>query len=113
VRSPPSRRTQTDFLDQIIDVDQHEAEWTLEIVDRLFDYFIVEPTTDREIRESIDEELREADRTPRTAASRFTPDRTELGPLKAVATVGPAAGSPNGDAPGVRDGRQVLHGARR
>ncbi|MDO8433833.1 MAG: DUF4145 domain-containing protein [Candidatus Binatus sp.] len=39
---------------EIIDVDREEAEWTLEVVDGLFDYFIVSPEKDKERRAKWD-----------------------------------------------------------
>jgi hypothetical protein len=43
--------TQKDDQAEIVDVDRHEAEWTLEIIDRLFEYFILDPARDKEITE--------------------------------------------------------------
>jgi hypothetical protein len=40
---------------EIIEVDRDEAEWTLEVVDGLFDYFIVGPAKDKERRAKWDE----------------------------------------------------------
>jgi uncharacterized protein DUF4145 len=57
--------TQTDQADgTIIDVDRDEAEWTLDIVDSLFDYFIVGPETDRLRREAFDKKMEAAGRKP-------------------------------------------------
>jgi hypothetical protein len=39
---------------EIIDVDHDEAEWTLEVVDGLFDYFIVGPAKDQQRRTDWD-----------------------------------------------------------
>lgn len=39
---------------EIIDVDRDEAEWTLEVVDGLFDYFIVGPEKDKQRRADWD-----------------------------------------------------------
>ena len=55
--------TQTGPQAEIIDVGREEAEWTLDVIDRLFDYFIVSPEADRKLYESMDEKLEDADRT--------------------------------------------------
>ena len=56
--------TQTNDQADIIDVGQEEAEWTLTLVERLFDYFIVTPEKDRKMRAAFDEKLKEANRNP-------------------------------------------------
>lgn len=56
--------TQTDDQTQIIDVGKEEAEWTLDIIDRLFDYFIVSPEKDKNLYESMDRQLEQAGRKP-------------------------------------------------
>jgi hypothetical protein len=56
--------TQTDEREEIIDVGREEAEWTLHIVDRLFDHFIVSPERDRKLYESMDLQLEQAGRKP-------------------------------------------------
>jgi hypothetical protein len=48
----------------VIDVDREEAEWTLDLVDRLFDYFIVQPAKDERIRRQVDEKGKRAGRKP-------------------------------------------------
>ena len=48
----------------IIDVDREEAEWTLDVIDRLFDYFIVTPASDAKFRKAIDEKVNKAGRKP-------------------------------------------------
>lgn len=48
----------------IIDVDREEAEWTLDLVDRLFDYFIVTPAKDEAVRRKMDEKIEKAGRKP-------------------------------------------------
>jgi hypothetical protein len=48
----------------VIDVDRDEAEWTLDMVDRLFDYFIVQPAKDEEIKRRMDEKIKRAGRKP-------------------------------------------------
>ncbi|MGZ4300657.1 MAG: DUF4145 domain-containing protein [Gaiellaceae bacterium] len=56
--------TQKDDQAQIIDVSREEAEWTLDLVDRLFEYFIVGPERDRKMREGFDKKLEDAGRKP-------------------------------------------------
>jgi hypothetical protein len=56
--------TQRDDQAEIIDVAEGEAEWTLDLLDRLFDYFIVTPERDRRMRESMDEKIQRAGRKP-------------------------------------------------
>jgi hypothetical protein len=54
----------------IINVDKAEAEWTLKIIQDLFEYFIVAPQKDKEMREAIDKKLSDANRkeiTPLTS----------------------------------------------
>jgi hypothetical protein len=57
-----SSHTQTNDRGEIINVTRDEAEWTLDIVDRLFDYFIVSPEKSRKLREGIAEKIKEAGR---------------------------------------------------
>jgi hypothetical protein len=47
-----------------VSVTREEAEWTLNVVDRLFDHFIVTPEKDRRLREAMDVKLEEAGRKP-------------------------------------------------
>jgi hypothetical protein len=55
--------TQTDKTnDEIIDASPEEAEWTLTVIDGLFDYFIVGPERDKERRASFDAKLKRAGR---------------------------------------------------
>ncbi len=46
----------------IINVDKPEAEWTLNIIEDLFEYFVVAPQKDKEMREAIDKKLSDASR---------------------------------------------------
>jgi Domain of unknown function (DUF4145) len=55
---------QKDDQAAIIDVGSEEAEWTLDLLDRLFDYFIATPARDRRMREAMDERIKEAGRKP-------------------------------------------------
>jgi hypothetical protein len=48
----------------VIDVSREEAEWTLDHVDRLFEYFIVQPAKDEAIKASMDEKIKQAGRRP-------------------------------------------------
>jgi hypothetical protein len=56
--------TQKNDQAEIIDVSRDEAEWTLDILDRLFDYFIVDPEKNRKMREGFDKKLGDAGRRP-------------------------------------------------
>lgn len=57
--------TQTDSAtDEIIDVSPDEAEWTLNVLDGLFDYFIVGPERDKQRRASFDAKIKKAGRDP-------------------------------------------------
>lgn len=68
--------TQKDDQARIVNVDAVEAEWTLDVIERLFDYFIVTPTRDKEMRSSIDEKLKETGRK----AIKPLPDEPEQPP---------------------------------
>lgn len=46
----------------IIDVETHEAEWCLDIVDHIFDYYIVGPKRDEDVRLAFDQKLSQAGR---------------------------------------------------
>ena len=54
--------TQKDDQAEIVDVGRDEAEWTLDLLDRLFDYFIVGPEKDKQMRASMDAKLKAAGR---------------------------------------------------
>ncbi len=54
--------TQKDDQAVIVDVGRDEAEWTLDILDGLFDYFIIAPERDRQMREALNEKLKAAGR---------------------------------------------------
>ncbi len=56
--------TQKDDQAEILNVGREEAEWTLDLLDRLFDHFIVTPERDRKMRESMDERIKAAGRKP-------------------------------------------------
>jgi len=56
--------TQKDDQAAVIDVGREEAEWTLDLLDRLFDYFIETPAQDQKIREGMDERIKGAGRKP-------------------------------------------------
>lgn len=55
--------TQESDEGEIIDVSREEAEWTLDITDRLFEYFIIERHRDLQMREAMDEKGKKAGRT--------------------------------------------------
>ena len=59
-----SAHTKTDRLGQRIKVTKEEAEWTLDVIDGLFDYFIIGPAKDAERRRAIAEKIEEAGRKP-------------------------------------------------
>ena len=60
-----SAHTEKDLqTEEIIEVTHEEAEWTLEVVDGLFDYLIIGPAKDEQRRAAIDEKLRRAGRKP-------------------------------------------------
>jgi hypothetical protein len=48
----------------IIDVTKDEAEWTLKIVADMFDYFIVAPEKDKQLRASVASKIAAAGRKP-------------------------------------------------
>jgi hypothetical protein len=54
--------TQTNDRAEIIPVERDEAEWTLRVIDDLFEHFIVGPEKDRVIRERFDKKLADAGR---------------------------------------------------
>lgn len=54
--------TQTNDADEVIDVSREEAEWTLDVIDGLFDHFIVGPERDKAMRAAFDEKLADAGR---------------------------------------------------
>jgi len=58
-----TKRDSTD-QDLIIDVTVEEAEWTLNVLDRLFDYFIVSPAQDAAMKDAINEKRRAAGQEP-------------------------------------------------
>ena len=52
---------------QVIEVDPEEAEWCLEIVERLFDHYYVRPAADAKKREDLNEKLQRARKPPAKA----------------------------------------------
>lgn len=48
----------------VVAVEAAEAEWTLEVVERLFDYFIVSSAKDAAIRDAVDQKLKDTARKP-------------------------------------------------
>jgi hypothetical protein len=57
-----SAHTQTDDQLEPLEIDRAEADWTLDMVERLFDYFIVGPDIDRKLREGMDAKVEAAGR---------------------------------------------------
>ena len=55
---------QEDDEQKVIDVSPEEAQWTLKVVADLFDYFIVAPAKDEQLRKSFDKKLEAANRKP-------------------------------------------------
>lgn len=49
--------TQKNERDEIVEATREEAEWTLGVVDRLFDYFIVTPQKDAAVRAAFDQKI--------------------------------------------------------
>jgi hypothetical protein len=54
--------TQKDDQAEIINVDRHEAEWTLDFLERLFDLLIITPARDKAMRDGIEQKRRQAGR---------------------------------------------------
>jgi len=59
-----SAHTQTNDQAIILEIGRDEAEWTLDVIDRLYDYFIISPERDRKMQKQMDERLKEAGRNP-------------------------------------------------
>jgi hypothetical protein len=59
-----SAHTKKNDQAEIIDVERVEAEWTLALIDRLFDYFIVSPAKDASVRAAVDQKVQDAGRKP-------------------------------------------------
>lgn len=49
---------------EIVDVEPEEAEWNLEVLEGLFDYFYVQPTKDQARRDALNEKLIAAGKPP-------------------------------------------------
>ena len=56
--------TTTSDQGEVIQIERDEAEWTLELVERLFDYLIVTPAADQKMRDAIDAKIEAANRKP-------------------------------------------------
>jgi hypothetical protein len=56
--------TQTDGQQEIIPVTKDEAEWTLKVIADLFDYFIVAPKKDEDMRNAFAMKIADAGRRP-------------------------------------------------
>lgn len=52
--------TKKDKLGDPLEATKEEAEWTLELISELFEYFIIDPIRDKEKREAINERLKSA-----------------------------------------------------
>lgn len=90
-----SAHTKRDDQAEIVEVTQEEAEWTLDIIERLFDYFIITPARDASLRESFDQKL---ERANRKAIKPLPDDPTEV----ALDRAGPEAADAE-DQEGPRD----------
>lgn len=49
---------------EIVDVEEGEAEWLLDTLDGLFDYYLVQPAKIKEKRDALDKKLKEAGKQP-------------------------------------------------
>lgn len=49
---------------QVIEVEPHEAEWCLDILDELFDHFYVKPATAKAKKAALDAKLATAGKPP-------------------------------------------------
>jgi hypothetical protein len=47
---------------EILDIGREEAEWTLDLLDRLFDHYIIGPERDKKIREAMNDRIKQAGR---------------------------------------------------
>jgi hypothetical protein len=56
--------TTTSDQGEVIEIEREEAEWTIDLVERLFDYLIVTPAGDKKMRDAIDEKVKAASRKP-------------------------------------------------
>lgn len=56
--------TKKDGVGQIIDVSEEDARWTLDLVDRLFAYFILDPERDKQLQGKWDKNVSDAGRKP-------------------------------------------------
>ncbi len=56
--------TTTSDQGEVIRIERDEAEWTLDLVERLFDYLIVTPAADKKMRDAIDAKIETAKRKP-------------------------------------------------
>lgn len=57
----PQKETQTGM---ILDVEPNEAEWTLEVLEGLFDFFYVQPARSASRRQKLNEKLQKAGKLP-------------------------------------------------
>jgi len=59
--APPMKDTSSN---QILDVEPGEAEWNLDVLDMLFDFFYVQPATAKQKRKALDDKLSSAGKPP-------------------------------------------------
>jgi hypothetical protein len=62
--SAHTQEEETDDGRAVIDIDREEAEWTLDFVQRLFDYLIIQPARDDAIKARIEDKSARAGRRP-------------------------------------------------
>jgi hypothetical protein len=56
--------TTTSDQGEVIRIERDEADWTLNLVERLFEYLIVDPAGDQKMRDGIDDKIKAAGRKP-------------------------------------------------
>ncbi len=59
-----TQKDKKDDIGQVLEASREEAEWTLKVVEDLFDYFIIGPERDKAMRLSMDAKLEKAGRKP-------------------------------------------------
>ena len=49
---------------EVVDVEPHEAEWNLDVLESLFDFYFVQPAKAKARRDSLNEKLFDAGKPP-------------------------------------------------
>lgn len=57
----PSKSTSTG---EIVPVEPHEAEWNLDVLESLFDFYFVQPARAKAKRDALNKKLQDANRPP-------------------------------------------------